>query len=378
MKIAQIAPLAESCPPRLYGGTERIVSYLTEELVRQGHEVTLFASGDSITSAELVPCAKMALRLDPDVKDMTPHHVMMLDRVARRAAEFDVLHFHIDHLHYPLMRPYANRTLTTLHGRLDLPDLMPFYSAFPEPPLISISNAQRRPMPPVNWLGTVLHGLPEHILPYRQEPSGDYFAFLGRISPEKGPDKAIEIAARTGVPLKMAAKIDAADQRYWDQVIAPMVAEHPNVEFIGEINEFQKAEFLGNARALLFPICWPEPFGLVMIEAMACGTPVIALSHGSVPEVIDHGVSGFVVNTTEEAIAAARSVGTLERHAIRKRFEQRFTAERMAKDYLAAYRRLPALQQMPGLGMLALPESDVAIRMPIPSANLEMGATSAS
>ena len=378
MKIAQIAPLAESCPPRLYGGTERIVSYLTEELVRQGHEVTLFASGDSITSAELVPCSKMALRLDPDVKDMTPHHVMMLDRVARRADEFDVLHFHIDHLHYPLMRPYANRTLTTLHGRLDLPDLMPFYSAFPEPPLISISNAQRRPMPPVNWLGTVLHGLPENILPYRQEPSGDYFAFLGRISPEKGPDKAIEIAARTGVPLKMAAKIDAADQRYWDQVIAPMVAAHPNVEFIGEINEFQKADFLGNARALLFPICWPEPFGLVMIEAMACGTPVIALSHGSVPEIIDHGVTGFVVNTTEEAIAAARSVGTLERQAIRKRFEQRFTAERMARDYLAAYRRLPALQQMPGLGMLALPESDVAIRIPIASAGLEMGATSAS
>ncbi|WP_063194115.1 glycosyltransferase family 4 protein [Bradyrhizobium sp. AT1] len=378
MKIAQIAPLAESCPPRLYGGTERIVSYLTEELVRQGHEVTLFASGDSITSAELVPCAKMALRLDPDVKDMTPHHVMMLDRVARRADEFDVLHFHIDHLHYPLMRPYANRTLTTLHGRLDLPDLMPFYSAFPEPPLISISNAQRRPMPPVNWLGTVLHGLPENILPYRQEPSGDYFAFLGRISPEKGPDKAIEIAARTGVALKMAAKIDAADQRYWDQVIAPMVAAHPNVEFIGEINEFQKADFLGNARALLFPICWPEPFGLVMIEAMACGTPVIALSHGSVPEIIDHGVSGFVVNSTEEAIAAARSVGMLERQAIRKRFEQRFTAERMAKDYLAAYRRLPALQQMPGLGMLALPESDVAIRIPIASAGLEMGATSAS
>jgi len=377
MKIAQIAPLAESCPPRLYGGTERIVSYLTEELVRQGHEVTLFASGDSITSAELVPCSKMALRLDPEVKDMTPYHVMMLDRVARRAHEFDVLHFHIDHLHYPLMRPYVDRILTTLHGRLDLPDLMPFYSAFPDAPLVSISNAQRRPMPPVNWLGTVLHGLPENVLTFRPEPSGDYFAFLGRISPEKGPDKAIEIAASAGVPLKMAAKIDAADQRYWDQVIAPMVAAHPNVEFIGEINEFQKADFLGNARALLFPICWPEPFGLVMIEAMACGTPVIAFDHGSVPEVIDHGVSGFVVNTMDEAVAAAHSIGTLQRHAIRARFEQRFTAERMAVDYLAAYRRLPALRQSPQLDLLAIPAGEAAIRMPVPAAGPDMSAVSA-
>jgi glycosyltransferase involved in cell wall biosynthesis len=377
MKIAQISPLAESCPPRLYGGTERIVSYLTEELLRQGHEVTLFASGDSITSAELVPCSKMALRLDPSVKDMTPYHVMMLDQVARRADEFDVLHFHIDHLHYPLMRPYADRMVTTLHGRLDLPDLMPFYSAFPEPALVSISDAQRRPMPPVNWLGTVLHGLPENILPYRRAPSGDYFAFLGRISPEKGPDKAIEIAARAGVPLKMAAKIDAADQRYWDQEIAPMVASHPNVEFIGEINELQKADFLGHARALLFPICWPEPFGLVMIEAMACGTPVIALAHGSVPEIIDHGVSGFVVNSMDEAAAAANAVGTLDRPAIRKRFEQRFTAERMARDYLTAYRRLPALRQTPKMGVLTLAESESAIRMPIPSVGLDVAGASA-
>jgi glycosyltransferase involved in cell wall biosynthesis len=319
----------------------------------------------------------MALRLDPDVKDMTPHHIVMLDKVARRADEFDVLHFHIDHLHYPLMRPHADRILTTLHGRLDLPDLLPFYSAFPESPLVSISNAQRRPMPPVNWLGTVLHGLPENILPYQHAPSGDYFAFLGRISPEKGPEKAIEIAARAGVPLKMAAKIDAADQRYWDEVIAPMVAAHPNVEFIGEINEFQKADFLGNARALLFPICWPEPFGLVMIEAMACGTPVIAFAHGSVPEVIDHGVSGFVVNTLDEAIAAAKSVGTLERQAIRKRFEQRFTAERMARDYLAAYRRLPALRQAPQLDVLAISAGENAIRMPMPSVGREMSTVSA-
>lgn len=372
MKIAQIAPLAESCPPRLYGGTERIVSYLTEELVHQGHDVTLFASGDSITSAELVRCSKMALRLDPDVRDMTPHHIMMLDQVARRADEFDVLHFHIDHLHYPLVRPFADRIVTTLHGRLDLPDSKPFYAAFPDHPLVSISNAQRRPMPPVNWLGTVLHGLPENVLPLRHAPSGDYFAFLGRISPEKGPDKAIEIAASAGVPLKIAAKIDAADRRYWEEVIAPMVAAHPNVEFIGEINELQKADFLGNARALLFPICWPEPFGLVMIEAMACGTPVIAFAHGSVPEVIDHGVSGFVVNTLDEAVAAAHSVGTLERHAIRARFEQRFTAERMAKNYLSAYRRLPALRQSPQLDVLAIPAGENAIRMPIPPADLEM------
>jgi len=363
MKIAQIAPLAESCPPRRYGGTERIVSYLTEELVRQGHEVTLFASGDSVTSAELVPCSNMALRLDASVKDMTPYHVMMLDKVAKRANEFDVLHFHIDHLHFPLMRPYADRLLTTLHGRLDLPDLIPFFSAFRELPLVSISEAQRRPMPPVNWLGTVFHGLPENVLPFRVSPSGDYFAFLGRISPEKGPDRAIEIAAKAGVRLKIAAKIDAADQRYWDQVIAPAVAAHPNVEFIGEINEFQKADFLGNALALLFPICWPEPFGLVMIEAMACGTPVIAFEHGSVPEVIEHGVSGFVANSIDEAVSAVRLVSSLERTGIRKQFEHRFTAQRMANDYLAVYRRLPALRQRPQLDVL--PSAEAAIRMPI-------------
>ena len=377
MKIAQIAPLAESCPPRLYGGTERIVSYLTEELVRQGHEVCLFASGDSITSAELVPCTKMALRLDSSVKDMIPYHVMMLDQVARRADEFDVLHFHIDHLHYPLMRPYADRILTTLHGRLDLPDLVPFYSAFPEPALISISDAQRSPMPPVNWLATVPHGLPRNLLPYRKTPSGEYFAFLGRISPEKGPDKAIEIAAKAGVPLKMAAKIDAADQGYWDQVVAPMVAAHANVEFIGEINELQKADFLGNARALLFPICWPEPFGLVMIEAMACGTPVIALAHGSVPEIIDHGVSGFVVNSVQGAVEAAQSINRLDRPTIRARFEQRFTAERMARDYLAAYRRLAAVGQRSQVDLHTVPPDGRAIRMVTPAVTLPLDAVHA-
>jgi glycosyltransferase involved in cell wall biosynthesis len=345
MKIAQIAPLAESCPPKLYGGTERIVSYLTEELVRLGHDVTLFASGDSVTSSKLVPCASAALRLDPGVRDMVPYHVMMLDDVSRRLDEFDVLHFHIDHLHYPMMRPYADRTVTTLHGRLDLPDLKPFYTAFPELPLISISDSQRSPMPPVNWLGTILHGLPADLLPFRECGPDGYLAFLGRISPEKGPEKAIEIAARAGMPLKMAAKIDKADKDYWDQVIAPLVVAHPNVEFIGEINEHQKADFLGNARALLFPICWPEPFGLVMIEAMACGTPVIAFNNGSVPEVIDDGVSGFVVDSVTEAVAALQNIDRMKRQSIRRQFEARFTAERMAQDYLAAYRRLPRVRR---------------------------------
>lgn len=346
MKIAQIAPLAESCPPKLYGGTERIVSYLTEELVRLGHDVTLFASGDSVTSSKLVPCSTMALRLDPTVRDMVPYHVMMLDEVANRLDDFDVLHFHIDHLHYPMMRPYADRTLTTLHGRLDLPDLKPFYSAFPELPLVSISDAQRRPMPPVNWLDTVLHGLPENLLPFSECGSDGYLAFLGRISPEKGPEKAIEIAAKTGMRLKMAAKVDAADEKYWRDIIAPLVAAHPNVEFVGEINEHQKADFLGNARALLFPICWPEPFGLVMIEAMACGTPVIAFDHGSVPEVIDDGITGFIVRSVTEAVAALKQVDRLDRIRIRRQFEQRFTAERMAQDYLAAYRRLPRMRRI--------------------------------
>jgi glycosyltransferase involved in cell wall biosynthesis len=346
MKIAQVAPLAESCPPKLYGGTERIVSYLTEELVRLGHDVTLFASGDSITASKLVPCSKTALRLDPIVRDMTTYHVMMLDEVYRRVADFDVLHFHIDHLHYPLMRAFSDRMLTTLHGRLDLPDLTPFYSVFPELPLVSISDAQRRPMPPVNWISTVYHGLPKDLLPYKQRPESGYLAFLGRISPEKGPERAIEIAARTGLPLKIAAKIDTADESYWREVVGPMVAAHPNVEFISEINEHQKADFLGNARALLFPIDWPEPFGLVMIEAMACGTPVIAFESGSVPEVIDDGLTGFVVGSVAEAVAALDHVDTLSRRSIRDQFEQRFTVERMAQDYLAAYRHLPRMHRL--------------------------------
>jgi glycosyltransferase involved in cell wall biosynthesis len=347
MKIAQVAPLFESVPPKFYGGTERIVAYLTEELARQGHEVTLFASGDSKTSAELVRCCDMALRLNPAVKDPLPYHVLMLEEVRERADEFDVLHFHVDLLHFPLFRDMADRVVTTLHGRLDLPDLKPFYTAFTDMPLVSISKDQRRPMPRrMNWVGNVHHGLPNDSLPFTAEPKGDYLAFLGRISPEKGPDRAIEIAKRTGLPLKIAAKIDAADRPYWETVIEPMLRENASdIEFVGEINEQQKADFLGNARALLFPIDWPEPFGVVMIEAMACGTPVIAWNRGSVPEVIDHGASGFVVHDTEQAVAAVRRIDELDRRRVRAIFDERFTAARMAQDYVTIYRNLPAVRR---------------------------------
>jgi glycosyltransferase involved in cell wall biosynthesis len=270
-----------------------------------------------------------------------PYHVMMLDSVREQADDFDVLHFHIDLLHFPVIRDIADRTVTTLHGRLDPPDLKPFYAAFPEIPLVSISRDQRRSLArPINWVGNVYHGLPRDLLPFRANPKGDYLAFLGRISPEKGPDRAIEIAARAGMKLKIAAKIDRVDQAYWDETVAPMIAAHPNVEYIGEINESQKADFLGNARALLFPIDWPEPFGLVMIEAMACGTPVIAFRCGSVPEVITPGKSGFIVKTPDEAIEALAKVEALDRTKVRESFEKRFTVERMAQDYLAVYRGL--------------------------------------
>lgn len=340
MKIAQIAPLAERCPPSLYGGTERIVSYLTEELVRQGHEVTLFASGDSTTRAELVPCCDMALRWDTRVSDPLPYYVMMLDRAMARASSYDVLHFHIDLLHFPLLRQTPVRAVTTLHGRLDLPDLRPFYAHFPHLQLVSVSTAQRAPMPPVNWAGTVHHGLPADLLPFCTNPQGDYLAFLGRISPEKRPDHAIQIAARAGLPLKIAAKIDKVDRDYWESTIRPLVAMHPNVEYIGEIDEHEKAVFLGNARALLFPIAWPEPFGLVMIEAMACGTPVIAFACGSVPEVIEPDVSGIVVRSIDEAVAAAHRAAALPRTAVRASFEARFTVERMAREYVRIYQNL--------------------------------------
>ena len=339
MKIAQVAPLMESVPPRLYGGTERIVSYVTEELVAQGHDVTLFASGDSLTSAHLQPCTAKALRLT-DVKDPIPYHLIMLDEVRRLASSFDVLHFHVDLLHYPVIRDFAWRTVTTLHGRLDLPDMHPLYSAFSEAPLVSISDNQRTPMPPVNWAGCIHHGLPKNLLSPLVGRRGDYLAFLGRISPEKRPDRAIEIAVRAGRELRIAAKVDKVDRDYWREEIEPLVRRHANVHYIGEIGDAEKAEFLGNAAALLFPIDWAEPFGLVMIEAMACGTPVIAWNRGSVPEVVDPGVTGFVVSNLEEAVSAVGLIGNLDRRRIRDVFDQRFTAERMARDYVAIYRRL--------------------------------------
>ena len=338
MKIAQVAPLIESVPPRLYGGTERVVSYLTEELVRLGHDVTLFASGDSITSAELAPCCTRGLRLDPTVRDIIPHFMLMIDKVRERAEQFDILHFHLDLFHFPLFRLLAARTLTTLHGRQDLSDLKPFYSRFGKTPLISISNNQRKPLPHANFVATIHHGIPAAL----HQPSfalGGYLAFLGRISAEKRPDRAIRIARAAGIPLKIAAKVDEVDEDYFRNGIFPLI-EGPGVEFVGEINEREKTKFLGEAAALLFPVDWPEPFGLVMIEAMACGTPILAFRCGSIPEIIEDGITGKVVNSELEAIAALPEILSYDRRAVRRRFEERFTAARMAKDYVGSYRRL--------------------------------------
>ncbi|RME34170.1 MAG: glycosyltransferase family 4 protein [Deltaproteobacteria bacterium] len=337
MKIAQVSPLYESVPPRLYGGTERVVSWLTEELVRQGHDVTLFASGDSVTSAKLVPCASEALRL-AGCREPLAHHLLMLEEVARRLEEFDIVHYHVDYLHFPLSRRSNVPQLTTLHGRLDSPELAPLFREYRDMPLVSISNAQRRPLPFANWTGTVYHGLPTD--QFRLNPDGGgYLAFLGRISPEKRPDRAIEIAKRSGLPLKIAAKVDRADQEYFEREIKPLLS-HPLVEFIGEINDADKQDFLGQALALLFPIDWPEPFGLVMIEAMACGTPVVAWRCGSVPEVMENGVTGFVVASLEEAVQAVKRVEKLDRRVCRAVFERRFSSRRMAEDYVLLYRRL--------------------------------------
>jgi glycosyltransferase involved in cell wall biosynthesis len=339
MKIAQIAPLMESVPPRLYGGTERIVSYLTDELVRLGHEVTLFASGDSISAAELVSCAPMALRLDGNVRDPLPYYMLMLDRARELAEEFDILHFHIDQFHLPLFRHMADRTVTTLHGRLDLPDLKPLYLRFSDMPLVSISHGQRRPIGNANFVANVHHGIPTSLHTPTYNPRGGYVAFLGRISPEKRADRAIAIARTLGLPLKIAAKVDKVDEVYFREKIAPLL-DGPGVEFIGEISERNKSKFLGEASALLFPIDWPEPFGLVMIEAMACGTPVLAFRRGSVSEIIDPGVTGAVVDTVDEAVLELPHVIALDRHAVRRRFEERFSATRMATDYVALYRLL--------------------------------------
>lgn len=339
LKIAQIAPLIERVPPRLYGGTERIVSYLTEALVDLGHDVTLFASGDSATSARLVPCCREALRLDPAVRDPTAYYMLMLDKVRTMAREFDILHFHIDQFHFPLFRGIAARTLTTLHGRQDMPDLKALYDGFPEMPLVSISMAQRAPIADANFVGYVPHGIPRDLLTAMQVARGGYLAFLGRICPEKRVDRAIAIARQVGLPLKIAAKIDRVDEAYFRSEIAPLL-DQPGVEFIGEIDERQKNAFLGEARALLFPIDWPEPFGLVMIEAMACGTPVLAFRQGSAPEVIEEGVTGHVVESVEEAVSRMDSLLALDRRRIRRRFEARFTADRMARNYVDIYHRL--------------------------------------
>jgi glycosyltransferase involved in cell wall biosynthesis len=341
MKIAQISPLIESTPPKLYGGTERMVSWLTEELVRQGHDVTLFASGDSVTDAKLEAFCPEALRLDPRVKDTNPYYFVMLDALRRRADEFDVLHFHIDFFHYPSFREIANKTLTTLHGRQDMHDLQPLHRTFPEMPLATISDSQASFIAGRNIAGTVLHGLPQDLFVPNYNPKGGYLAFLGRMAPDKRPDRAIQIARKIGMPLKMAAKVDDVDREYFHQKIEPML-KGEGVEFVGEINERQKQDFLGNAAALLFPIDWPEPFGLVMIEAMACGTPVLAFSEGSVPEVIDDGVSGVIVNSVPEAVHAFPELMALDRRKVRRVFEARFTVKRMAEDYVALYRGLLA------------------------------------
>jgi glycosyltransferase involved in cell wall biosynthesis len=339
MRIAQVSPLYEAVPPKLYGGTERVVYSLTEELVAMGHDVTLFASGDSITSATLAPMRDQALRLDPSVKDPIALHYRMVELIYRIKDDFDVIHFHIDYFPLSLFSRQNVPFLTTLHGRLDIAEFVEVYGTFRDAPFVSISDSQRKPIPQLNWVRTVLHGMPADLLtpqPAKQE----YAAFLGRISPEKGVDKAIRIAGRAGMKLKIAAKVDNADKEYYDSQIKPLIRDNPFVEFIGEINDQQKPAFLSGAQALIFPIDWPEPFGLVMIESMACGTPVIAYRSGSVPEVLDEGVSGFIVSDEDEAVAATKKLHQLDRATVRATFDRRWTARRMAEDYVEVYHEL--------------------------------------
>jgi glycosyltransferase involved in cell wall biosynthesis len=340
MRIAQVAPLVETVPPAKYGGTERVVSWLTEELVSLGCDVTLFASGDSRTSARLEPCSFRSLRTDAACRDPLAHHIAMMGKIAACADRFDIFHFHIDYLHFPLSRSRDLRQISTLHGRLDLPDLVPVYEEFTDMPVVSISRAQRIHLPWISWAGNVYHGLPENLFSLCPEP-GKYLAFIGRISPEKRPDRAIEIATRLGIPLKIAAKVDHADVNYFENKIKPLL-QNPLVDFIGEIGDLEKQDFLGNALACLVPIDWPEPFGLVMIEAMACGTPVIAFRRGSVPEIITDGLTGFIVESVDEAIEAVLRVPTLSRAGCRECFEERFTAARMASDYVHLYESFAA------------------------------------
>jgi glycosyltransferase involved in cell wall biosynthesis len=340
MKIAQIAPLYESVPPKLYGGTERVVAHLCDALVELGHDVTLFAAADAATRAKLVAVRDRAIRLDPTplCSDVAAH-LNMLYEVRRRQAQFDVLHFHVDLMHLPLFESVAGKTVTTLHGRLDYEDLAALYARAPQFSLVSISQAQRRSLPNASWLATVRHGLPASDYVFNETPRRPYLAFLGRISPEKRPELAIRLARSAGVPLKIAAKVDRADKHYFEDVVQPLI-DGTQVEFIGEIGPNRKSEFLGGASALLFPIDWPEPFGLVMIEAMACGTPVIAWNRGSVPEIIEEGVTGYIVESEEEALAAIARAPLLDRRRVRAAFEQRFAATTMAQQYLSAYKRL--------------------------------------
>jgi glycosyltransferase involved in cell wall biosynthesis len=347
MRIAQVAPLTEAVPPKLYGGTERVVAYLTDALVELGHEVTLFASGDSATKATLSPMWPRALRLDAGVKDPFVPMFIQLETVARRAHEFDVIHSHLDYLGYPLLRRIGTPSITTLHGRLDLPELPALYKLYGDIPVVSISDSQRAPLTEANFVATVLHGLPQNLLK-QGAGGGGYLAFLGRISPEKAPDAAIRIAARAGIPLKIAAKVDRVDQEYFRTTVEPLLGQG-DVEFIGEIREDQKQEFLGNAAALVFPIAWREPFGLVMIEAMACGTPVIAFENGSVPEVLEDALTGFIVHSEAQAVEAVGRVGCLDRTRIRGEFERRFTARHMAQNYLKLYAALARARRLPAL-----------------------------
>lgn len=338
MRIAQISPLYESVPPKLYGGTERVVHYLTEELVAQGHEVTLFASGDSETSAKLIPACKKALRLDKECIDQLVGHFNMMEMVEKKSHKFDIIHSHIDYLYFPLIRRAKLPHITTLHGRLDLPELRTLYNEYKEIPLVSISHSQREYLSDVNWVGTVHHGLPLNLYNLN-EKTGKYLVFVGRISPEKRVDRAIDIAIKSGIPIKIAAKVDKSDINYYESEIKPLL-NHPLVEFLGEVNDREKNDLLGNALCFVYPIDWPEPFGLGMIEAMASGTPVIAFNCGSVPEIVDDGITGFIINSIEEAITAVKKLNQIKRRTVRKVFEKRFSSQRMAEDYIKVYKSL--------------------------------------
>ena len=355
MRIAQIAPLYESVPPKLYGGTERVVAHLSDALVDRGHDVVLFASGDSKTRAELVPCRDIALRLDKKLSWDVPAHLVMLAQIRKQASDFDILHFHLDCFHLPLFQDIADRTLTTVHGRQDINDLRRLHRHYPNFPLVSISASQRLPLPHLRWMKTIHHGYPKAQYVFSPAPKGDYLAFLGRIAPEKGVDRAIEIARRTGYPLRIAAKVDPADKDYFEARILPLL-DAPGVQFIGEIAEAEKSDFLGGARALLFPISWPEPFGLVMIEAMACGTPVIAFNQGAVPEIVRHGVTGFIVKTVDQAVKSVERLAEIDRVTVRATFERYFSVEVMATSYEVAYTEV--LDGRTDVRSLRLAESD--------------------